>query len=103
MAITTNREYLTQALSKFNLSADDIELILVDNALSGTDAVNVLSCKNAIYASMSAILPTADVKEGSYSITWNIEKLKMWYSSLCSELHKPNALRPKIRNRSNYW
>lgn len=103
MAISNNREYLTQALSKFNLSADDIELILIDNNLSGTAAVNVSDCKNAIYTSMSAILPTADVKEGNYSITWDVEKLKMWYSSLCSELHKPNALRPKIRNRSNYW
>lgn len=102
MAITTNKEYLTAKLGKFGLSADDIDAIILENpSLSG--ALDVNACKLAMYSSMSSILPAADISEGGYSITWNIDALKLWYSSLCTELGKSNALKPKVRNRSKYW
>lgn len=102
MAITTNKEYLTAKLSKFGLSESDIDLIIIENtSLSGSLDVN--ACKLAIYKSMTSILPTADVTESDYSIRWNLEVLKLWYNSLCTELGKDNVLSPKVRNRSNYW
>lgn len=102
MAITTNREYLQATLGKFGLSADDVELIVVDNPLL-EGYLDPALCKQAMYNSMSNILPTADVSEGSMSMTWDIAKLRLWYFGLCNELGLPNVLKPQIRNRSNYW
>jgi len=104
MAIGTNREYLTKALAKFNVSADDIDVILADNsAVNGDTTLDVKACKLALYNSMSSILPLANVGESDYSVSWNIEALKLWYKALCKELGKPNALKPVIRNRSDRW
>lgn len=102
MAITTNKEYLKTALSRFNVSESDIDLIMLDHPeLNGE--LNVRACKLAIYASLSAILPTSNVSEGGYSLSWNMDALKLWYKSLCAELGKPNVIGPIIRNRSNLW
>lgn len=104
MAITTNQEYLQKTLSRFNLSFDDVELIMVEYPeLEGV--FDVRSCKLAIYNSMSAILPMANISEGGFSVSWNMDALKMWYAALCKELGKENVLggKPKVRNRSNSW
>ena len=107
MAITTNREYLAAKLNRFGLSDNDIDLIIAENpTLEGS--LNIPACKLAIYNSMSSILPTANVSEGGYSISWEMDALKLWYNSLCIELGKPNAMqptvvKPQIRNRSNFW
>lgn len=107
MAITTNREYLAVKLSKFGVTADEIEAIVLENPVLEED-LNVQNCKEAIYNTMSSILPLANVSEGGYSVSWDIEGLKLWYNSLCIELGKPNSMqptvvKPQIRNRSNFW
>ena len=103
MAISTNTEYLQKSLSRFGLSSDDIDVILADSPELTTASLDVTACKKAMYKSMSAILPVQNVSEGGYSVTWNIEGLKLWYKSLCTELGLPDALKPQIRNRSNLW
>jgi hypothetical protein len=106
MAITTNRDYLIKALAKFNVSEDDVDVMLLDSPNLLPDATpDVRGCKLAIYASMSTILPLANIGESGYSISWNIEALKMWYNALCVELGKENLIggKPKIRDRSNSW
>lgn len=106
MAITSNRDYLIKTLAKFNLSEDDVDLILLDSPEVPSDAApNVKACKTAMYKSMSSILPLANVGESGYSVSWNMEALKMWYTSLCLELGVANMLagKPKIRNRSDVW
>lgn len=106
MAITTNRDYLIKALAKFNVSEDDVDLMLLDSPELLPEATpDVKGCKTAIYKSMSVILPLANISEGGYSVSWNIEALKMWYNTLCTELGKENLIggKPKIRDRSNSW
>lgn len=102
MAITTNQEYLKASLAKFNVTNDDIDLIMLDHPELNS-ALNPTACKLAIYASLSTILPLTDVSEGGYSVSWDIERLKLWYDSLCKELGKPNVLKPSVRNRSDLW
>jgi hypothetical protein len=99
----TNKHYITIKLTKFGLSAEEIEAIMIENGIDENGEVEVIACKTAIYNSMSSILPVADVSESDYSIKWNVEALKLWYGSLCTELGKTNVLTPKIRNRSNIW
>lgn len=102
MAITTNKEYLTATLGRFNVSESDIDVLILDHPeLEGT--LNVAACKNAMYTSFSAILPVANVSEGGYSVSWNMDGLKLWYKSLCKELGKPNILGPRVHNMSNLW
>lgn len=99
----TNKHYISIKLTKFGLSADEIDAIMIENGIDENGEVDVIACKTAMYNSMSSILPVADVSESDYSIKWNLEALKVWYRSLCTELGKENVLVPKVRNRSNYW
>lgn len=103
MAISTNKEYLTTLLSRFNVSGDDVDLILLEAGLNGDNSPDVNACKTAVYNSLSVVLPMANVSEGGFSVSWNIDALKLWYNSLCRELGKPDVLKPAVRNRSNLW
>lgn len=105
MAISTNRQYLLAQLSKFGLSEDETDLILVENTLSGDGAVNALACKQAMQKSLSILIPVVEVSESGYSQRTNVEALKIWYNALCNELGVTNNLtkKPTIRNRSNLW
>ena len=99
----TNKEYLKKSLAGLNITDDDIEVIL----LKADAEVAVRDCDLATYKRMSVILKgmMQNVSEGGYSISWNIEAVKVYYNALCNELRLENALfaRPKVRNRSNIW
>lgn len=100
----TYKEYISKSLSKFEVSSDEIELIMVDNGLVGTDIVSPLTAKQAICKSIGEWLPVkSSVSEGGVSISWNLEAIKLYYSSLCVELGIYDISVPKIRDRSNRW
>ena len=103
MAITTNKEYLTAVLSRFGASENDIDVILIDNSLTGTATVDAPACKKAMYNSMTSILRAGSVSEGGYSMSWDIEAVKMWYDSLCKELGYVNVLKAQIKDKSHLW
>ena len=103
----TNKQYLTKSLNGLNVSEDDIDVILLKSGIDSEATASVSVCDNAVYNRMSVILKgtTQNVSEGGYSISWNMEAVKLFYNALCNELGKENVLvgRPKVRNRSNYW
>ncbi|MFJ1431953.1 DUF6706 family protein [Capnocytophaga canimorsus] len=103
----TNKEYLTKLLSGLNISEDDIDIILLKSNLQTDGEAQVSVCDNAVYNRMSVVLKSTlqNVSESGYSISWNMEAVKVFYQSLCNELGKPNVLfnKPKLRNRSNIW
>jgi hypothetical protein len=103
----TNKEYLTKLLNGLNVSEDDIDIILLKSSIDGNAIADVQSCDKAVYNRMSVILKgaTQNISEGGYSISWNMEAVKLFYNSLCNELGLANVLvgRPKVRNRSNFW
>ncbi len=103
----TNKEYITKSLNGMNVSEDDIEIILLKSGISGEDAADIQACDKAVYKRMSVILKGTmqNVSEGGYSISWNMEAVKLFYNALCNELGLENVLvgRPKVRNRSNLW
>lgn len=107
MATITNKQYLIKSLNGLNITEDDIDIILLKSSINGDASVDVQACDNAVYSRMSVILKgtTQNVSEGGYSISWNMEAVKLFYSALCNELGLENVLvgRPKVRNRSNYW
>lgn len=103
----TNKEYLTKSLKGLNLSDDDIEIIIIKSNLGADAPIQAQLCDMAVYNRMSVILKgmTQNVSEGGYSISWNMEAVKLYYAALCFELGKENVLtgRPKVRNKSNLW
>ena len=103
----TNKQYLTKALSGLNVTEDDIEIILVKSELGADADVDVRGCDMATYNRMSALFKGVmqNVSEGGYSISWNMDAVKLYYNALCSELGEENVLlsRPKVRNRSHLW
>lgn len=103
----TNKEYITKSLSGLNVSDDDIDIILAKANLNGSSVADVHACDMAIYNRMSVVVKsmTQNVTEGGYSISWNMDAVKMFYNALCNELGVENVLmsRPKVRNRSNLW
>lgn len=107
MATITNKQYLTKALSGLEVSENDIDVILLKAGLDEDAPVDITSCDLAVYNRFSVVIAAAaqNVSEGGYSISWNIEAVKLYYNALCRELGKDNVLeaKPKIRNRSNFW
>lgn len=103
----TNKQYLTKALSGLGISEDDIDVILMKAYLDSDAPADVRGCDIATYHRMSIVLKGVmqNVSEGGYSISWNIDAVKLFYNALCNELGLENVLfaRPKIRNKSNLW
>ncbi len=104
----TTKQYLYTSLSKFELSEEEIDLIIVENGLDPSSDVQVKLAKEAIHASMSVWLPIySSVTEGGVSKAWNIDALKLYYSALSRELGKEDVditgTAPIVRDRSNVW
>jgi hypothetical protein len=103
----TNKEYLTKSLNGLDVSTDDIELILLKAGIDGDLDVDLSACDKAVYNRMSIVLKgmMQNISEGGYSISWNMDAVKLFYNALCNELGLENVLisRPKVRNRSNIW
>ena len=104
----TNKEYLSKSLNGLNVSSDDIDVIMAKAGLDGNAVMtDTKACDNAVYQRFSVVLKGMPqiVSEGGYSISWNIEAVKMFYNALCNELGKENVLvgKPKVRNASNWW
>lgn len=102
----TYREWMTKTGARFQISADDIDLILTNQAETIPDAdaqVDVKTAKTALCKEFASIIPLANISEGGYSITWNWDALKLWYSQTCAELGLDDVTKPKIRNKSFVW
>lgn len=88
----TNKEYLTATLSRFGLTETDVNLIILNQNINEVESVRVPEMKAALYSEFTSIIPLADVSEGGYSIKWNMEAIKLWYSQLANELGRDNIL-----------
>lgn len=89
------------------MAEDDIDIILLKSELDADAVVDVRSCDMATYNRMSVLFKGVlqNVSEGGYSISWNMDAVKLYYNALCSELGEENVLlaRPKVRSRSHLW
>jgi len=84
-----------------------MDIILLKASLNGAAPVDVRACDTAVYHRMSVVLKATmqNVSQGGYSVSWNMDAVRLFYGALCRELDKENVLegRPKVRDRSNYW
>lgn len=103
----TNKQYISKSLNGLNVSEDDIDIILVKSGIEGDSDADVETCDKAVHKRFSVVLKgmTQNVSEGGYSISWNMDAVKLYYNALCNEYGLENVLntRPVIRDRSNMW
>lgn len=99
----TYKEYLTRTLSRFNVTEDDVEIMLFNEGLDELETVNPERAKLAIYNQLSLVVPLQNISEGGYSLSWNLEGIRIWYASLCQELGKPNMMQPTVKYAGNRW
>lgn len=96
----TNREYLTTILGKFGVSSDEIDIIILEQGIDANGQVvgpeDVKSLQVAIYYQLPLMFAgMQNVSEGGYSISWNLDGIKMWFSWLAKQLGLPDTLVPK--------
>lgn len=102
----TYKEWITKTAAKFQVGADDVELILCNQSALIPDpeaTVVVRTAKTALCKEIATLIPLFNIGEGGYSISWNWEAIKFWYNVACDELGLPNSNKPKIRNKSKLW
>lgn len=105
----TYKEYISKTLSKFQVSEDDVEVMLVNQSTlipNPDDQVDGLTAKQALVTEFARLIPVANISEGGYSISWNWDAIKLWYHSLCSELGvEPvsDKRQPVVKNMSDLW
>ncbi len=90
----TNIAYIRKQLGGFGFDDEALEIILLKSEVSPKDKADFIACDRAIYKHFSFLLGTMakNVSEGGYSISWNVEAVKLYYNNLCQELKEPNVL-----------
>lgn len=103
----TYREWCIATCSRFQMSEAEVELLLTNQyelIADPDDFVDVKKAKTAIVKEFANLIPLANISEGGYSVSWNMDAIKLWYRQACSELGIADTLtRPVIRNKSNIW
>lgn len=100
------REWITALAKRFDFGGIDTELILFNqkDLIPDRDAeADVKTAKTALCNEFANIIPLSNVTEGGYSISWNMEAIKIWYEATCAELGRVPAYKPKIKNKSYVW
>lgn len=102
----TYKEWFGTVGARFGMTESDIDVVLVNQQemISDPEAtVDVLKAKTALCKEFASVIPLANVTEGGYSVSWNMEAVKMWYKQTSRELGLADISTPGIRNRSNLW
>lgn len=101
----TNREYIEKTVSGLGVTADDVDIILLKGGIEPDAQLDIKKCDRAMYKRFSVILKGAmrNISEGGYSVSWNMEAVRLFYNALCDEWGFRNEIRPAVRDRSNYW
>lgn len=102
----TYKDWFLKTGKRFGIEAGDVELILLNQIelIPDEDAtVDPKTAKTALVKEFANVIPLANVSEGGYTVSWNMEAIKLWYKLTCGELGITPNTTPKIRNRSNVW
>lgn len=103
----TYRSWITQTVKHFNLSAEDVELLLVNQAgriPNPDDEVDVNIAKRALYDEFALLIPMySSVSEGGYSVSWNWDAIKEWRKGIAQQLGLTNPNTPKVTARNDLW
>lgn len=103
----TYRDYISLTGQRFDFTANDKELFFANQKALIPDPdgeVDITTAKKALVNEIANILPIANVSEGGYSVSWNMEAIRLWYKLTCAELGiVPIGETPTAKNRSDIW
>lgn len=90
-----------------NLSEADLLDMTLNSSVSLDDEItqeNMIEVKKAITAFIPSLLarPTS-VNESGFSISWDKDGIKAYYSLLCKQLGIEDVLASRISDASMYW
>jgi hypothetical protein len=104
-------DYIQAKLKRFNfsMSAEELEAFLVDQEMTASSQyTKELSNKTKIV--MVAIIPelllAPEIKQGDFSIKYNVDGIKTYYSMLCGQTGLPDIFNPvddTVQDRSDIW
>jgi hypothetical protein len=85
------KEYLSAQLARFGIEDQDIDLILLDNGIDPGFVVSgkpeTIVMKTAMFQALPSMMAgLVDITEGGYSRKWNTTALKLWLTSLASQI-----------------
>lgn len=100
----TVNEYIRQKFQTFGIQLSEADLldIIEDAELENGDIERDASNKIRVSVAMAKFIPSlllraTSISESGFSMSWNIQGIKDYYSVLCSEYNLPNKLGSKIK------
>ena len=99
----TVNDYIQQKFQTFgiNLSEADLLDMCLNSKISGEDEMNEDNRMRVSVAIAkfipSLLLRATSISESGFSMSWNIQGIKDYYTVLCREYDLPNALGTRIK------
>jgi hypothetical protein len=91
------------------MSAEELEAFLADQEMTADGQYTPelgMKIKMVMVAIIPELLLTPEIKQGDFSIKYNVDGIKAYYSMLCSETGLPDIYNPVsdiVRDRSDIW
>ena len=102
-------DYITQKLGHFDIELSEADLmdITLNSSISlesdiTQDNINEVKKAFADFIPSLLVRPTS-VNESGFSVSWDIEGIKAYYSILCNQLGIENVFASKISDASDLW
>lgn len=102
-------EYISTTLIPFGVESPIIDLIILNQGLEPNKTIqdenDIMLAKKAMFKEFGVYIPKSkNITEGGYSITWDMEAIKLWYSSLAKDLgENDNITECAIINSKKMW
>lgn len=98
----TVNDYIRQKFQTFGIQLSEADLLdmCLNSKISGEDEMNQ-DCYNHVSVAIAKFIPSlllraTSISESGFSMSWNIQGIKDYYTLLCSEFNLPNKLGSKI-------
>lgn len=102
-------DYITQKFGSFGIELSEADLLdmTLNSQISLDDDVkqeNMIDINKAIAEFIPSLLARpASINESGFSISWDKDGIKAYYSLLCKQLGIEDVLSSRISNASMYW
>lgn len=105
----TVSDYITQKIGSFGMHLSEADLLdmTLNSSVSLDDEItkeNMIEVNKAIAVFIPSLLarPTS-VNESGFSVSWDKDGIKAYYSLLCKQLGIENVLSSRISDATMYW
>ena len=100
----TVNEYISQRFQTFGIQLSEADLLdmCLNSKINGEDEMNE-DCYGRVSVAMAKFIPSlllraTSISESSFSMSWNLEGIKQYYSFLCKQYGLKDELtdKPKV-------